>query len=196
MPNNLTNGEENRLLDLSWLTTDELALMATQGTDSSAGTEVAGGSYVRAVTSSLGSAAGGSKTTTASLDFDDMPATDIQGWAIFDDDTTTRKWYGYWAPTSATAVASTDLVHAVAHGLADDTKVVFQSGLTPAGLTANTTYYVVDSTTDDFSVATTLGGSAVDITADAASVVFGLVLTVASGDPFAVASGQLTLSLS
>jgi hypothetical protein len=196
VPNNLTDAEENRLLDLSWLTTDELALMAAQGTDSTAGTEVAGGSYARQVTSSLAAASGGTKASSAGIAFTAMPTTDIQGWAIYDDDTTTRKWYGYWSSQIGTAQATGDTVTIAAHGLADTTKIVFQSGYTPAGLTANTTYFVRDATTNTFKVAATSGGTAIDISADMATVVVGRVLSVTSGDGFAIASGALSLSLS
>jgi hypothetical protein len=195
MPNNLTDYEENRLLDLSWLTTDKLALMAVQGTDSSAGTEVTGGSYARQTTASLAAASGGSKTTSGAANFTSMPATDIQGWAIYDSGTN-RKWYGLWTPLTATATASTDKITAAAHGLSDGTKVVFQSGYTPTGLTANTTYYVRDSTTNDFKVSATLGGTAVDITADLAIVVLGRVLSVTVGSTFTVPAGQPTLTMS
>lgn len=196
MPNNLTDAEENRLLDLSWLTTDELALMSVLGTDSTAGTEVTGGSYVRQVTADLDAAASGSKTTNDAITFPAMPATDIQGWAIYDDDTTTRKWYGPWSRQIGSAQAAGDTITIAAHGLADTTKIVFQSGYTPAGLTANTTYFVRDTATNTFKVAATSGGSAIDITADLATVVVGRVLTVASGDPFVIAAAALTLSLS
>lgn len=50
-----------------------------------------------------------------------------------------------------------------AHGLANGTPVVFTTtGALPTGLTAGTTYYVVDADTDKFSVATTPGGLAID----------------------------------
>jgi hypothetical protein len=51
------------------------------------------------------------------------------------------------------------------HGLTDGQVVQFSSTTTlPAGLSANTDYYVVNSTTNTFKVSTTFGGSAVDIT--------------------------------
>jgi len=196
MPNNLTDYEENRLLDLSWLNTDKMALMATLGTDSLAGTEVAGGSYARQTTSSLAAASGGSKSSSAAITFLGLPATDVQGWSIWDSAGTNRKWYGLFTPQQGTATASTDRITITAHGFADGDKIVFQSTYAPAGLTANTTYFVRDKTTNDFKVAATSGGVAIDITADAALVVVGRVATIASGDGFSVASGQATVSLS
>lgn len=194
MPNNLTDYEESRLLDLSLLNTDQLALMSTLGTDSSAGTEVTGGSYARQ-TLTFAAASGGSKASSAGLSYTSMPATDIQGWAIYDSAGTNRKWYGVFNRTLGTAQASGDTITATAHGLTNTTKIVFQSGYAPTGLSANTTYFVRDATTDTFKVAATSGGTAIDITADAALVVLGLVRTVASGANFSVPSSSIVCSL-
>jgi len=195
MPGNLTDYEENRLLDLSWLTTDKAALMAVLGTDSTTGTEVTGGSYARQTTSSLASASAGSKSTSAALSFTGMPVTDVQGWALFDSAGTNRKWYGLFAETTGTAQATGDTVTATAHGLSNGQKVVFLTGYVPAGLSASTTYFVVGATTNTFQVAATSGGSAIDITADAAKVVFGKVQAVTVGQTLQIASGQLTISM-
>ncbi len=60
---------------------------------------------------------------------------------------------------------ATDLITITSHGFVDNEIVRFTSGGTlPAGLTANTAYYVISATTDTFKVSATLGGSAVDIT--------------------------------
>lgn len=196
MPNNLTDYEENRLLDLSWLTTDKLALLSVNGTDSAAGTEVTGGSYARITTASIAAASGGAKASSATYTFTGMPATDIQGWEIRDSAGTNRKWHGVINPQTGSAVASTDVITVTAHGFVDTDKIVFLAGYVPTGLSAGTTYFVRDKTTNTFKVAATSGGTAIDITADAATLVVGKVVTVASGDGFAVASGQLILSLS
>lgn len=196
MPNNATDYEENRLLDLSWLTTDKLALMSVLGTDSSAGTEVTGGSYARQTTSALAAAASGSKAINGAVTFLALPATDVQGWSIWDSSGTNRKWYGLFSPQNGTAAASTDFVTIASHGFADGDKIVFQSGYTPAGLTANTTYFVRDKTTNTFKVAATSGGTAIDITADSALCVVGKVASVVAGDGLSFASGQVSISLS
>lgn len=196
MPNNLTDYEENRLLDLSWLATDKLALLSVQGTDSAAGTEVVGGSYARQTTSSLAAAASGSKATSAAITFLAMPATDVQGWAIYDSSGANRKWYGLFSPQTGTGAASTDVVTIAGHGFNDTDKIVFQSGYCPAGLSPNVTYYVRDKTSSTFKVAATSGGSAIDITADASLVVVGRVATVVGGDGFTLGSGQAAISLS
>lgn len=195
MPNNLTDYEETRLLDLSLLNTDLVALMATSGTDAAAGTEVAGGSYARQ-TATFAAAAAGSKATSAVLNFANMPATDVQGWAIFDSGGTNRKWYGVFDRKLATAQNTGDTVTATAHGLIDTTKIVFQDGYAPAGLTANVTYFVRDSTANTFKVAATSGGTAIAITADSALVVVGTVKVVAGGATLTIASGALVCTLS
>lgn len=191
---NLTDYEENRLLDLSALGTDKLHLMSTLGTESAAGTEVVGGSYA-AQTLTFAAAAAGSKATSAALTFTSMPATDVQGWVIKDSAGTNRKWYGLWSPKSGTAQATGDTITATAHGYANTQKVVFQIGYAPTGLAANTTYFVVGSAANTFQVAATSGGVAIDITADSALCQFGVVKVVNATDNFNVASGALTVAL-
>jgi hypothetical protein len=66
---------------------------------------------------------------------------------------------------TATAAASTDNITKTAHGLLVGQAVTF-SGTPAAPLVAATTYYVVAATTNTFKVSATLGGTAVDITAD------------------------------
>jgi hypothetical protein len=66
---------------------------------------------------------------------------------------------------SFTASASTDVITSSGHGLSNTNQIVLQtSGTIPGGLTAGTTYYVRDVTTNTFKVATSSGGSAVNIT--------------------------------
>jgi hypothetical protein len=68
--------------------------------------------------------------------------------------------------TGASAAAATDLITANAHGLANGDQVVFSSVGTATPLATATVYYVVSSSTNTFSVSTTYGGTAVNITAD------------------------------
>lgn len=72
----LTNYLENKVLDHSLgktsytMPTTYLALYTTAPTDSSAGTEVSGGSYARqALSTALGAASGGSSTTSSDITF-------------------------------------------------------------------------------------------------------------------------------
>ncbi|MCK5609643.1 tail fiber protein [Candidatus Pacearchaeota archaeon] len=72
--------------------------------------------------------------------------------------------YGRDAGVTFTA-AITDIITANAHGKSDDDVLeVDTDGTLPAGLTADTTYYVISSTTNTFKVSLTSGGVAVDIT--------------------------------
>lgn len=74
--------------------------------------------------------------------------------------------YGYGTATTVTADAGTDFLTAVSHGLEDNDPILFDTTIAdlPAGLSANTIYYVRDKTTNTFKVALTAGGSAIDIT--------------------------------
>lgn len=78
-----------------------------------------------------------------------------------------RVYNGRGFVTTATFTAATnDVITSAGHNLSDgDTIWVSNSGgALPAGLTASTTYFVRDRTTDTFKVSLTLGGAAVDIT--------------------------------
>lgn len=71
---------------------------------------------------------------------------------------------GYIAPF--TANADTNTFTSAGHDLSDGDPVPIQNsgGSLPAGLDADTTYYVVNATTDTFQLATSEGGSAVAVT--------------------------------
>lgn len=68
--------------------------------------------------------------------------------------------------TGATATASTDKVNKTAHGLVAGDRVYFTTLTGGTGLSLNLDYYVVNANANDFQVSTTLGGGAVNITAD------------------------------
>lgn len=67
-----------------------------------------------------------------------------------------------------TALASTDVMTSTAHGFVDGDAVEIQSesGSVPTGLAEETKYYVVNSATNTFKLAATLGGAAIDLTTD------------------------------
>lgn len=75
---------------------------------------------------------------------------------------------------------ASNLLRSAAHGLTADHQVRFEStpaGVTlPGGLAENTTYFVISTglTADDFSVSTTQGGGAVDISAVGKAIVYHL----------------------
>jgi hypothetical protein len=72
-----------------------------------------------------------------------------------------------WARSDIPTTAVSDTLEALQHGLVDGTAVQVIALSAPNGLTVGTTYYVRDAATDSFRLATSPGGSAVDITADA-----------------------------
>ena len=63
-----------------------------------------------------------------------------------------------------TVDTSTDIITSASHGLSDGTIVHVASTATlPTGLSANTVYYVISSTSSTFKLSLTSGGSAIDI---------------------------------
>jgi hypothetical protein len=99
MANELTDAGELLALDLlnggtQTITTPlKLALMTANGSDSSAGTEVTGGSYARQ-SITFNSAASGSVTNSNAISFT-MPAATVTGWEIYDSSGTPKRlWAG------------------------------------------------------------------------------------------------------
>lgn len=96
-------------------------------------------------------------------------------------------------------VATSDTFTSYAHGLAADDRVFFSAVAgesLPTGLSATTIYYVraTGLTSDTFTVATTSGGSAVDVTAAGEVAWFKTVPnTFASAGNLNIAGGSLTL---
>lgn len=87
---------------------------------------------------------------------------------------TAGTFYG-WFPLNGsaravgTAGATSDAITSYAHGLANGNRVVVYNAYAeslPTGLVEGTTYFVVGATADTFQVSLTLGGAAVNITAD------------------------------
>jgi len=173
-----------------------------------AGTEATGGSpaYARqAVT--WGGAAAELKSNTGALSFDVPPGG--YGFLLYFNASTgnTNNFIGY-APINGTVkgfatVDSTDVTNdtitSSGHGLVADDRVqlfdVFGAGV-PAGLTEGTVYFVLASglTTDVFKVATTSGGTAINITGQG-ELFFQKVIpeTFSSQGQITVAAGALVL---
>ena len=80
--------------------------------------------------------------------------------------TTTRllATYAGYTAQSVTADSATDKVTLAAHTLSNGNRVRFGGTTVPGGLTAGRWYYVVSTATNDFKVALTYGGSAIDLT--------------------------------
>ena len=79
--------------------------------------------------------------------------------------TTNRIAKGTTIGTGAAVSASADTVTIASHGLSNGDKVYLLNN-TAGGLSNDTTYYVVNSASGTFKLATTSGGTAIDVTAD------------------------------
>jgi len=95
----LTDTAETRVLD--WIvgnsttaptTPMKLALLTATGSDSTAGTEVVGGSYTRQ-TITFTAAASGAMSNSNTITFSTMPACTVTGWAIYDSAGTPIRWW-------------------------------------------------------------------------------------------------------
>lgn len=99
-----------------------------------------------------------------------------------------------YSAESVTADAGTDKITLTAHNLNDGDEVKFGGTAVPTGLTAGTWYFVRDKATNDFKVAATYGGSAIDLTSN------GTAVTLTSRDLYGpdlvapLSSGAITAS--
>jgi hypothetical protein len=195
----LTTSGRNQLLDAT-----DVAYMSlhTDYPGTTQANEVAGGSpaYARkAIT--FASASGGSKASSNSQVFD-VPAGTSVKWIGYSTASTSGSGRAV-APNGAVPKefvvdATNDKILLPAHGYSNTNQIVFYGGTAPGGLTAGTIYFVVSATTDDFKVAATSGGSAIDLTSQAASdCVVSIIVTETFGaqGTFTLASGATTLAL-
>lgn len=113
MADNLPDTIENQLLDAlvgtssySMTTPAKLALMTSNGNDSTPGTEVAGGSYARQ-TIAFDAASGGSIANNAVINFTGMPVATVVGIEIYDSAGTPKR-LAYGALTANKTTASGD----------------------------------------------------------------------------------------
>lgn len=76
--------------------------------------------------------------------------------------------FGLGAGVVCTFTAASDLVNKVAHGLSDDDvlELTNSGGGLPAGLAADTKYFVVNAAADTFQLSENKGGVAIDFTTD------------------------------
>lgn len=123
MADNLSNTAENLALD--WVngvgtptrptTPLKVALVTANGSDTAAGTEVAGGSYARQ-SLSVAAASAGATSNSADLVFAGMPAATVVGVEVWDSaGTPVRLWYG--ALTVSRTVAAGDELRITAGSL-------------------------------------------------------------------------------
>jgi len=176
----ITDACKNALLDsavAAGLTTTPHMSLHT-GFPPAGGNEVTGGApaYARQPFT-WSAAAAGAKSIAASETFDVPAATTVRAVATYDALTSgTQKT---WSPAGASARrafavtaagVTANTIDSPAHGLVAGNSVLFWPTIgaaLPTGISEDTEYFVIAAglTTDVFSVSTTLGGSAVDITA-------------------------------
>lgn len=170
------------------------------------GTEATGGSYARqAIT--FAAAGSGIRDNNAQLTIPINAGTTVVALAAYDAASAGNRLsldpYGSSGQTlkGVATCASTDTITSYAHGLSADDRVFFVAVAgesLPTGLSATTLYYVraTGLTTDTFTVATTSGGAAVDITANGEVAWFKTVPnTFASSGNIVIATGAYDLDL-
>lgn len=115
---NLVQTEANHLLDASLGTTAysnptapvKLALMSANGTNSTAGTEVAnaGGSTYSRQTTAFSAASAGATSNSGIINFANMPAITTTGVELWDSaGTPIRRWFGALSANKTTALGDT-----------------------------------------------------------------------------------------
>lgn len=161
---------QNKLLDSGVPSITHLSLLTALPS-----TEASGGSMARqAVTWAAG--ASGQKKPTAQVQWTPPASTTVVAWSGHDALTAGNQiYYGGLGSTLrgfGSALASSNVITSYAHGLTTDDRVFVwsafgESGL-PTGLSNGTLYFVLASglTADAFTLSTTSGGAAVDITAN------------------------------
>lgn len=155
-----------------------------------------------------GAAAAGAKALAATLPTWDVPAASTVAWVGLWDAVTVGTFLGMMPagaslPTNMSVDAgdvTANTIQSEAHGLTTNDRVVFWpgsgSGL-PAGLSVGTLYHVIAAglTVDVFSVSTTSGGSAVDITDEGGGLAQKCVPEVFAGQgTYALSSGSVDLA--
>jgi hypothetical protein len=161
----LTDARINAILDGEFASGDKMSLHSAYSTTGA--NELSGGSYARQ-TITWSSASGRSKASSGNIDIP-VPAGATVAWVgIWNSAGSTFR--GMFPNGGAEKSFQVDLtnnrIYCEGHGLVNDDRVVFTGGTLPSGLTAGTAYYVVGNTAGDpdyFQVASTQGGSAIDI---------------------------------
>lgn len=157
---------KNSMLDTEFVNGDEISLHTAYS--ATGANEVTGGTYAKqAITWTAASA--GVRAMAAAESFTGLPAS------------TTIKWVGIWTTggvfkgmvanggteKSFQVDLTNDKIYCEAHGYSDADTIVFTGTTLPTGLTAGTTYYVINSTAadpDTLQVSLTSGGAAINLT--------------------------------
>jgi hypothetical protein len=80
--------------------------------------------------------------------------------------------FGRGTPVSCACEADDDTITDIGHGLVNGDVVYFTASVMPTGLSADTIYYVINSTDNTFKVSLTSGGDAVELDTDGTTVVY------------------------
>lgn len=99
-----------------------------------------------------------------------------------------------WLNEPVTADDTTDKITLNAHGLANGDRIKFGGTTMPGGLTAGVWYHVVSSATNDFQVASSRGGSAIDLTSAGTSVTLTSTAPYGTDEVDALSDGAITTS--
>lgn len=146
--------------------------------DPTAGNEMSGGSYARQAITWAAAGSGARANGTSALTVP-MPTTGVTAvfFGIYDAASAgvLQAWGGIGSTVkgvfSSLDITTNNTIQSRAHGLTTDDRVFFYpagDAALPTGLTTAIAYFVKSAnlTTDAFSVASTSGGAAIDITAD------------------------------
>lgn len=172
------------------------ALFSAAPSDTGGGTEIAVGAYARVAVSpvagSWNAPAGAGTSNVGAISFPQATADypEVVAAALLDASSGGNMWFWNWLTAAGavwafTALASTDVLTAYGHTLANGDRVVLKqvASALPTGLSADTVYYVVGVATDTFQLSLTSGGAAINFTANGAGVVYKLrPRTILNGD--------------
>jgi hypothetical protein len=131
--------------------------------------EVSGGApaYVAQAVGYNLSTAGEARNLVGSVNFN-VPACTVRWVTLWEDASMLFVSPNGGAPREFGVDTGTNTLMVPAHGWLDGDKVVFYMSTPPAGIAAGTVYYVINAAPDSFKVATSPGGSEINITAQPA----------------------------
>lgn len=189
-----------------------VALFTTQPTDAGGGTEVAGGAYARVAVvnnaANFPAAVGTSPTTKtngAAITFPTATANwgTVTAWGLYDagGGGNLIAWARLlYSLKVVTADSATDVFTSTAHGFVNGDSVEIESdtGTVPAGLAAQTEYFIVTAAANTFQLSLTSGGAAINFTTNGTGTLrVGLrfIKTVNNGDTASIAIGRLVITL-
>ena len=171
----LTTAGRNNLLTSGVVGSANFDHLSLHTADPVAGNEVAGGAPAYARQPIAWDAAAAGQTLITGAETFDVPAgTTVVFSGIFDTLTvgTLQAYSGVGTGLLdgvATVQASDDIIRSDAHGLVDTNRVhvwAVAGEALPTGLSAGVAYFVVTATTDTFQLSATLGGAAINLSAD------------------------------